>query len=118
MLNNVSLVGRLATDPELRYPPNKGAAVGTFNLAVERNYKNSKGERETDFIKIEIWGAQAKSCYEHLNKGRLVAVKGEMQTDMYKDEENGVTRYPAKVRARNVRFLDWPEDEQENNQQG
>ena len=54
MLNNVTLVGRLTADPELRYTQN-GTAVASFTLAVGRDYKNDEGERPTDFIDIQCW---------------------------------------------------------------
>ena len=49
MINNVVLIGRLTRDPELRYTPSN-VAVATFNLAVNRNFKGTNGEREADFI--------------------------------------------------------------------
>ena len=49
MINNVVLVGRMTRDAELRYTP-QNQAVATFSLAVNRNFKDANGERETDFI--------------------------------------------------------------------
>ena len=54
MINNVVLVGRLTRDPEFRYTPSN-VAVATFSLAVNRNFKNQAGDRETDFINCMIW---------------------------------------------------------------
>ena len=51
-MNNVTLVGRLTKDPELRYVGEKNSPVTNFILAVDRDYKSSKGEIETDFINI------------------------------------------------------------------
>ena len=50
MINNVVLIGRLTRDAELRYTQSN-IAVATFNLAVNRNFKNDNGDREADFIK-------------------------------------------------------------------
>lgn len=49
MINNVTLVGRLTKDPELKHTPSN-VAVATFTLAVNRNFKGANGEREADFI--------------------------------------------------------------------
>jgi len=54
LLNRVVLIGRLTKDPELRYTPN-GVAVCNFTLASDRNFKNSQGERDTDFINCVVY---------------------------------------------------------------
>ncbi|MCK8817550.1 single-stranded DNA-binding protein [Natroniella sulfidigena] len=112
MLNKVILIGRLTRDPELRYT-SQGTAVCNFALAVERDYKNSNGERDVDFIDVTVWRKQAETCANHLGKGRLVAVEGRMQIDTWKDD-NGTNRKSPKVVARDVSFLDWPNDKQGN----
>lgn len=57
MINNVVLIGRLTRDVDLRYTPSN-IAVATFNLAVNRNFKNQDGEREADFINCVMWQMQ------------------------------------------------------------
>ncbi len=108
MLNRVILIGRLTRDPELRYTAS-GVALATFSLAVDRSYVNQQGERETDFIRITVWRKLAEICAEHLNKGRLVAVEGRIQTRSYETPE-GERRQVTDVVADDVRFLDWPKD--------
>lgn len=103
MLNRVVLIGRLARDPELRYTPS-GVATCTFTLAVERNYSNSKGEREADFIPIVTWRNIAETCANYLRKGLLVAVEGRIQVRHYENNE-GRRVYVTEVVADNVRFL-------------
>lgn len=110
MTNVVVLIGRLAQDPELRFTPG-GAAVASFGLAVERNFTNQQGERETDFIDIVTWRKLAETVTQHLQKGRLVAVEGRLQIRSYEDRD-GVRRRAAEVVANDVRFLDWPKDQQ------
>lgn len=78
MLNRIVLIGRLTRDPELRYTPN-GVAVATFTLAVDRQFTNSQGERETDFINIVTWRGLAENCANYLKKGRLAAADGRLQ---------------------------------------
>ncbi len=74
MLNKVILIGRLATDPELRYTPS-GVAVTSFRIAVDRPVaRNEAGEKETDFIDIVAWRHSAEFAANYLNKGRLVAI--------------------------------------------
>ena len=109
MLNRVVIIGRLTRDPELRYTPN-GTASCTFTLAVERNFKNSNGEREADFIPIVTWRQLAENCAKYLRKGRLTAVEGRIQTRSYENNE-GRRVYVTEVIADNVRFLESAKNE-------
>jgi single-strand DNA-binding protein len=108
LLNRVILIGRLTRDPELRYTA-AGVALTSFSLAVDRNYVNQQGERGTDFIRITVWRKLAETCANHLNKGRLVAVEGRLQTRSYETPE-GQKRQITDVVADDVRFLDWPKE--------
>lgn len=104
-MNKVVLIGRLTKDPELRYT-SSGVAVTSFFIAVNRNFTNNQGEREADFIPIVVWRGQAENCAKYLNKGRLVAVSGRIQTRTY-DTPDGQRRYAWEVVADEVQFLDW-----------
>ena len=108
MLNRVVLIGRLATEPELRYTQT-GVPVTTFRIAVQRPFTNQQGERETDFFPIVTWRRLAETCAHNLNKGRLVAVEGRLQARSYQAQD-GSRRWITEVVADNVRFLDWPKD--------
>lgn len=108
MLNRVILIGRLATDPELRYTQT-GVPVTNFRIAVDRPFMNQQGERETDFFTVVTWRKLAEVCAHNLGKGRLVAVEGRLQTRSYQAQDGG-TRWITEVVADNVRFLDWPKD--------
>ncbi|WP_219713611.1 single-stranded DNA-binding protein, partial [Clostridioides difficile] len=73
-MNNVILIGRLTKDPELKYIPVTVTPVATFSIAVDREYKNKNGEKETDFIPVQAFGKLAEVCANNLEKGRLIAV--------------------------------------------
>ena len=103
-MNKVILIGRLTNDPELRHTQN-AIPVCQFNLAVNRNYSNEKGEREADFINIIVWRKQAENCSKYVKKGSKVAVEGSIQTRNYEDK-NGQKRYITEVVAENIQFLD------------
>ena len=105
MVNNVVLVGRLTRSPELRYTENK-IARASFTLAVDRPFTNQNGEREADFVPIVVWRGLAETCAKHLQKGRLVAVEGRLQTRRWEDKE-GNRRLAVEVVAERVKFLDW-----------
>ncbi|MBO8161306.1 MAG: single-stranded DNA-binding protein [Thermosipho sp. (in: Bacteria)] len=103
-MNLVMLIGRLTKDPDLRYTTN-GKAVCSFNIAVDREYKNSNGEKETDFFKIVVWGKAAENCGNYLSKGRLVAVKGSIHNRVYKKDDQ--KRYTTEILAERVQFLEY-----------
>ncbi|HCR4860913.1 TPA: single-stranded DNA-binding protein, partial [Enterococcus faecium] len=75
MINNVTLVGRLTKDPDLRYTAS-GTAVATFSLAVNRNFTNQNGNREADFINCVIWRKPAETMATLAKKGSLIGVVG------------------------------------------
>lgn len=103
MLNRTILIGRLTADPSLRYTPS-GVAVATFTLAVDRNFKNSNGERDTDFIPCVVYRQQAESCAEYLSKGKMASVDGRIQVRSYEGQD-GQRRWVTEVIADNVQFL-------------
>ena len=78
MLNQVVMVGRLTSDPEINEVEND-RKVATITLAVERSYKNAEGVYETDFIKCTLWNGIAETTAEYCKKGDVVGVKGRLQ---------------------------------------
>lgn len=85
MINRVVLIGRLTKDIELKYTQG-GDAVGSFIIAVNRQFTNKQGEREADFINAVIWRKPAENLANFTHKGSLIGVEGRLQTRNY---ENG-----------------------------
>lgn len=104
MINNVTLVGRLTKDPELRYTPSN-VAVATFTLAVNRNFKGANGEREADFINCMMWRKPAELFSEWCKKGNLVGITGRIQTRSY-DNQQGQRVYVTEVVAESFQTLE------------
>ncbi|WP_225666453.1 single-stranded DNA-binding protein [Lactococcus garvieae] len=104
MINNVVLVGRIVRDPELRYTP-QNTAVATFTLAVNRRFKNAKGEREADFINCVIWRQPAENLANWAKKGALVGITGSIQVRNY-DNKEGQRVYVTEVLADNFQMLE------------
>lgn len=102
-MNNVSIIGRLTKDPELRYTPS-GVAVARFTLAVNRQYKK-EGEQQADFINIVTWRKTAENTANFLRKGSLAGVTGRIQTGSY-DGQDGKKVFTVEVVAENVQFLE------------
>ena len=108
MLNKAILIGRLTRDPELRSTSND-ISVTSFTVAVDRNFTNQQGEKETDFIPVVAWRKLAETCAKYLEKGRLVAVSGRMQVRSY-EAKDGSKRYVTEVVADEVQFLERTEE--------
>ncbi|MEY8462490.1 single-stranded DNA-binding protein [Streptococcus merionis] len=103
MINNVTLVGRMTRDAELRFTPSN-QAVATFTLAVNRNFKNQNGEREADFINCVIWRQAAENLANWAKKGALIGITGRIQTRNYENEQ-GQRVYVTEVVVENFQFL-------------
>jgi len=103
MLNQVVLVGRLTSDPELE-TTESGKKVTYITLAVQRTFKNSDGIYEADFIRCILWNAIASNTTEYCHKGDIVGVKGRIQTGSY-DDKDGNKKYTTEVIAEKVTFL-------------
>lgn len=104
MINRVILTGRLTKDPELKYT-SSGAAVGSFNLAVNRQFTNANGDRKADFINCVIWRKSAENFANFTHKGSLVGIDGRLQTRNYENKQ-GQRVYVTEVVVDNFSLLE------------
>lgn len=102
-MNQVTLIGRLTADPEIRFTAG-GTAVANFTLAVGRKFKNENGETESDFIRCIAWGKRAETIADYVKKGHLFGVNGSIQTGSYDDRE-GRKVYTTDVLVNEFDFL-------------
>src|ERR1700722_2974789 len=104
-LNQVTLMGNLTRDPELRSTPS-GQNVVSFSLALNRSYKDQSGEWQevTDYVDIVAWGPLAERIDQYLTKGRRCLVQGRLQSRSW--EQEGQKRSKVEVLANDVTFLD------------
>ena len=102
-MNNVILVGRLASDPTLEeIDENKKRTL--IDIAVPRNFKNVDGMYEADFIRCVLWNGIALNTTKYCAKGDAVAVRGRIQTRSYEDQE-GNKKYITEVIAQSISFV-------------
>ena len=102
-MNKITLIGNLTRDPELSQLPS-GVSVCKFGIAVNRNFTNANGERETDFFNITAWRGLGENCAKYLAKGRKVCVVGDVQIRNYEDKD-GNKRTAVDVVAEDIEFL-------------
>ena len=104
MINNVTIIGRTTKDIELR-ATSSGTNNASFSLAVERNFKNANGEKETDFINCVAWRKTAEILAQYAPKGSMIGVRGRIQTRNYENNQ-GVRVYVTEVVADEVQLID------------
>jgi len=102
--NQVILMGNLTRDPELRTIPS-GQSVCSFSLALNRSYKDAKGEWQeaTDYVDVTAWAALGERVAQYVTKGRPVLVSGRLQSRSW--EQDGQKRSKVEVVAQDVTFL-------------
>lgn len=103
-MNNVSLIGRLTADPELRHTQS-GIATTRFSIAVDRQYVKAGEERQADFISIVAWRQTAEFVCKYFAKGQRIAITGSIRTGSY-TAQDGTKRYTFDVFADNVEFCE------------
>ena len=103
MYNKVIAIGRLTATPELQKTAND-KSVAHATLAVNRKYKDVKGEREADFLSLVIWGKLAETLASYATKGSLISIEGEIRTRRY--EKNGQNRYVTEVLVNGFQLLE------------
>ena len=105
-LNKVMLIGRLGSDPELRYTPD-GTAVANFSIATSEEWKDKNtGEKKerTEWHRVVAWRKLGEICGEYLAKGKQIYVEGRIQTRSWEDKD-GNKRYTTEIVASDIQFL-------------
>jgi single-strand DNA-binding protein len=102
--NQVTLMGNLTRDPDLRQIPS-GQSVTSFSLALNRSYKDKDGnwQEATDFVDVVAWGPLGERVAQYVTKGRPVLVSGRLQSRQW--EQDGQKRNKLEVVANDVTFL-------------
>ena len=106
MYQQITLIGNLGADPELRYTQN-GTPVTSLSVATNRRWRAQDGttQEETVWFRVSAWERQAEACNQYLTKGQRVLVVGEMREPSTWTDQEGNARASLEVRARNVEFL-------------
>jgi single-strand DNA-binding protein len=107
MYQQLTLIGNLGNDPEMRYS-NNGEAVANFSLAVSKSWTGANGQRQekTTWFRVSIWGKQAEAVSTYLKKGSKAMVVGEIEEPRVFADRDGNQRAALEVKAQTVRFLD------------
>lgn len=120
MYQNITLIGNLGKDPEMRYTPT-GQAVTNLSLATNRQYNDASGQRvkETTWFRVSVWGKTAENCNQYLQKGSKVLVEGRLTPDPATGgprlwtRQDGTAGTSYEVTAHRVQFLSSRNEEHE-----
>lgn len=107
-MNNVTLIGRLTRDPEVRVTERSQVTVANFNLAINRGKDKNGQDMGADFPRIVCYGKTAENVQKYCKKGMPVAITGRIHTDSY--DKDGAKVYTTDIQAERVEFLGKAED--------
>lgn len=107
-MQKITLTGNVCNDPETRATPS-GVTVCSFNVAVDRRFKDAKGNKVTDFFRVQAWRQLGEVCSKYVKKGMKVAAVGELQPRLY-EARDGTARMSLDVCADDVEFMSRAED--------
>lgn len=106
MYQQITLVGRLGNDPEMRYTQS-GVPVTSFSLAVSRRWNNAEGEpqEKTTWFRVTAWRRQAEVISQYVTKGNPLLVVGEMEEARPWTDRDGNMRASLEVTLREFSFI-------------
>ncbi len=99
-MNQITLIGRLTKDPELKYSQS-GKAFCRFSVAVPKEFNRS----ETDYFDCVAWNKVAEIIADYLRKGKKIAVQGRLETGIYEKDGKKIKTYS--VITDKFEFLDF-----------
>lgn len=99
MTTEITVIGNIVDDPELRFTPS-GAAVCNFTVADNERIKDqSTGEwkdGDATFYRCDVWRETAENVAESLQKGQRVIVKGRVKNRKY-EKQDGTVGYSLEI---------------------
>ncbi len=106
MYQQITLIGNLGNDPELRYTPS-GVPVASFNLAVKKSWTDAEGgkQEKTTWFRVTAWRKLAEIAGQHLVKGKQVLIVGEMEDARAFTDKEGNSRASLEVTVQTIKFL-------------
>lgn len=105
MYQQLTLIGNLGNDVELRYTP-AGVPVASFNLAVNKSWTDDNGKHDkTTWFRITVWRKLAEIAAQYLVKGKQVLIVGEIEEARAYTDRDGNSRASLEVTAQTIKFL-------------
>ena len=103
-LNKITIIGFVASEPEMRFTPN-GSALTSFSLAASRHYtSNDERKEETEWFTVVAWNKLGETCNQYVEWGMQVYVEGRVQLRKW-ESQDGKERSKLEIVATTVLFL-------------
>ena len=115
MVNQVIVLGRVGTADFKT--TSSGKSVANISVATNKTYTDSQGEKKTktQWHRCVVWGRTAEFCDQHVSKGNLVYVEGELETRSY--EKDGQKQYATEIRVNRLQKLGGSPSENSNQEE-
>ena len=113
MYNHITLLGRICGEIENRYTPTQ-TLVATFTIAVDRDRKDSAGNKQTDFFRCRAYSKSAEFISNYFSKGKTIGVEGQINIDRV--EKDGVKRDYVNINVSRAFFTGEKRDDYSSNQ--
>lgn len=106
MYQQITIIGNLGNDAEMRYTPS-GVPVASFNVAASRQWQSQDGSKQTKttWFRVSVWNKTAEALTEYLTKGKQVLVVGEVEEARVYTDRDGNPRASLEVKAQSIRLL-------------
>ena len=106
MLNKVMIIGRLGSDPDVKYAQS-GTPVANLRVATDESYTDRNGQRQdrTEWHTVIAFQRTAEICQQYLHKGSLVYIEGKLQTRKWQDKQ-GQDRYSTEIQCQRLQMLE------------
>lgn len=106
MFQQITLVGNLGRDPEMRYTPS-GVPVASFSVATSRRFQGQDGQwqEKTIWFRVTAWRKNAENVSQYLTKGSKVLIIGEVEEPRPWTDKEGNTQASLEVTAQTIKFL-------------
>ena len=115
-VNKVILLGRVGSDPEVKYMPS-GNAVLNLSIATNRKFKNQESgsyEDKTEWHRVVFFNKPAETIGQYIKKGQQLYVEGRLQTRKWQDKD-GIEKYSTDIISDNFTFIGSKSDIADNN---
>jgi len=105
-VNKVILLGRLGSDPELKYSKSN-KAFAKVSLATSEKWKDQNGQYQesTEWHRLVFWGKLAETVEKYLRKGSRIYLEGRLKTNKW-DTTEGEKRETTEISVMSIDFLD------------
>tara|TARA_R110000851_G_scaffold213973_1_gene366591 strand:- start:24 stop:449 length:426 start_codon:yes stop_codon:yes gene_type:complete len=116
-MNNISIIGRIGKEIELKFLPS-GSAIANFSIAINQDYKKQDGTKveKTSWFDITAFGKTAENVNQFFHKGSMIGISGELEQQTW-TAQDGTNKSKVIIKLQSFTFIDKKQDNQQTQQQ-